>query len=101
MAVSSDPSSPRFGQHLSAEEVIELTAPKTSTVDAILAWLEDAGIKGVSHSVNKQWIQFDTAVENLENLLETNYHEFVHEPSGDVHVACDEYVVPACDDLPT
>lgn len=91
-STSSNPSSPRYGQHLSAEEVIELTAPRRSTVDAVIAWLEDAGIQGVSHSVNKQWIQFDTAVENLEDLLKTTYHEFVHDASGEVHVACDEYV---------
>lgn len=82
--------SPRYGKHYTSEEVIDLFAPASETVDAVRAWLESAGIKGVSQSVNKQWLQFDSAVEDLEGLLQTTYHEFVHLDSGDVHVACDE-----------
>jgi len=66
-------------------------APAPEAVAAVRAWLEESGIQGVSQSVNKQWLQFDTAVEKLEALFMTQYHEFVHEESGGVHVACDEY----------
>jgi hypothetical protein len=31
-----------------------------------------------------------TAVEKLEALLKTKYHEHVHVETGEVHVACDE-----------
>lgn len=64
-------------------------APSPQSVDAVRSWLESAGIEHVRQSVNKQWLQFDTAVENIEALLKTKYYEFEHY-TGEVHVACDE-----------
>jgi tripeptidyl-peptidase-1 len=85
-----DPSSPRYGQHYTADEVTELFKPAQRTVDQITEWLKDAGVSHFSHSVNKQWIQLDLKVEELESLLRTKYHEYEHTTSGNLHVACDE-----------
>lgn len=87
--------SPKYGQHYTAEEVIEIFAPAQGTVDAIGEWLESAGIQAYSQSVNKQWMQFDVAVEDLESLLRTKYHEYEHDATGVTNVACEEYHVPA------
>lgn len=89
MAVS-EHDSPSFGKHYTQEEIIDLFAPAKSTVDAVRAWLESAGIKDVTQSTNKQWLQVDVPVEQLDALLQTSYHEFEHQETGAVHVACDQ-----------
>lgn len=91
----STPGSPKYGQHHSADEVIDLFAPSEETVRSVSKWLEDAGISHFSQSFNKQWMQFDTEVEVLEALVKAKFHEYEHVESGATHVACDEYHVPA------
>lgn len=86
----SDPSSSRYGRHYTADEVTELFKPSPSTFDQIGEWLKAAGVNHFSHSVNKQWMQLDLKVEELESLLRTKYHEYEHVTSGNVHVACEE-----------
>ncbi|TVY83605.1 Tripeptidyl-peptidase sed1 [Lachnellula suecica] len=89
--------SPKYGKHYSAEEVADIFAPSQSSVDAIREWLESAGIaaESISQSVNKQWMQFDASVFDLESLLQTKYHVYEHVETGKPTVACDEYHVPA------
>jgi tripeptidyl-peptidase-1 len=58
-------------------------------------WLESSGIapERISQSVNKQWMQFDAETAELEELLNTKYHQYHHVATGTKNVACDEYVV--------
>lgn len=87
--------SPNYGNHLTVEEIHDLFAPSQDSVDALIQWLESEGIdkKRVSQSVNKQWLQFDAPVAELERLVKTDYHIYEHE-SGKTHVGCEEYSVP-------
>lgn len=89
----SHPDSPHYGKHKTAEEVIEMFAPAASTVDAVRAWLENAGIEAsrISQSVNKQWLQFDAKSSEAEELLNAKYHFFEHSEHGKTTIACDEY----------
>jgi tripeptidyl-peptidase I len=90
----SHPDSSRYGKHLSAEEVTDLFAPSKDAVDAVQAWLEAAGVHAsrISHSMNKQWLQFDAKTSEVEELLQTRYHFFEHSEHGSASIACDEYV---------
>lgn len=85
-----NPKSPRYGQHYTPDEILNIFAPAKGTVDAVTEWLKSAGIDRFSQSVNKQWMQIDMKVEELESLLKTKYHEYEHSDTGAVHVACDE-----------
>jgi tripeptidyl-peptidase-1 len=82
--------SPNYGKHLTQEEVHDLFAPAEDTIAAISLWLREAGIEKFKQSVNKQWMQLDLTAEELGSLLKTEYHEWEHVDSGDMHVACDE-----------
>ncbi|KAJ5223919.1 hypothetical protein N7468_008461 [Penicillium chermesinum] len=95
MAVS-DPTSDRYGKHLSQAEVHDMFAPSQQSVDEVRAWLESAGIAAhrISQSVNKQWIQFDADAKELEDLLRTEYYIYSHADSGKSHIATREYHVP-------
>jgi len=95
MDVSSHDSS-NYGKYYTPEQVNEIFAPADHSVDTIRSWLEEAGIAShrVSQSVNKQWMQFDAAVEEVEQLLKTKFHIWEHLPTGRANIACDEYHVP-------
>ena len=92
----STPGSPKYGQHYTAEEVHDLFAPSTESVAAVREWLHDAGIHSdaVSLSANKQWLQFDASVKEVENLIQTEYHHYEHLATGKSNIGCDEYSVP-------
>ena len=82
--------SPNYGKHYSADDIIDIFAPSKDTVNAVSDWLRSAGISRFSQSTNKQWMQLDLKIEELESLLKTKYHEWEHTDSGDLHVACDQ-----------
>ncbi|KAH8879787.1 subtilisin-like protein [Thozetella sp. PMI_491] len=91
----SNPRSPNYGKHMSAQEVIDFFAPSQSSVDAVKEWLVSAGIEGhrIGHSANKQWIQLDVPASDLERLLFTEYYVWEH-LSGSTDVASEEYYIP-------
>ncbi|KAK6534112.1 hypothetical protein TWF281_005450 [Arthrobotrys megalospora] len=92
----STPGSPKYGNHLSESEVIEMFAPAVESERTIIEWLHSAGLHPdrISISRNRQWVQFDAQVSEVEALLHTNYHIYEHKKSGRLNVACDQYHVP-------
>jgi tripeptidyl-peptidase-1 len=82
---------------MTAEEVIDFFAPHEDSVNAVINWLVDAGIarERIGHSVNKQWIQFDAKVDEVEDLLYAEYHVWEHAASESTDVSCEEYHVPS------
>ncbi|KAI2616243.1 subtilisin-like protein [Hypoxylon sp. NC1633] len=92
----SNPESKNYGKHLSAEEVVKFFAPPETSFDAVKQWLVEAGIpsQNISQSSNKQWVQFDASVSQVEDILMAEYHVWEHEDTGTKNVACDEYHVP-------
>lgn len=91
----SDPRSSAYGKHYSVEEVHDLFAPSEQSVAAVRAWLEKAGIaeERVSQSINKQWLQFDAPVYEVEDLFKTQMHVYEHNRDGRMAIGCDEYHV--------
>lgn len=89
---SSNPESPNYANYLSAEEIIDFFAPHEDTVAKVRTWLHDTGIdpERISHSVNKQWLQFDAKTSELEELVKTKFHFYEHGPTGKASIACDE-----------
>lgn len=92
----SQPTSANYGKHWSAKDVAEAFAPSQGTVDAVKAWLASAGIDGtrVRQSQSLNWLEFSATVDEAEELLKTRYNVYEHE-SGQPHIACEEYSIPA------
>ncbi|KAJ5787152.1 Peptidase S8/S53 subtilisin/kexin/sedolisin [Penicillium paradoxum] len=95
MAVS-DPSSSKYGQYWSAEEVHDMFAPSKETVDSVRQWLESSGIdkSRVVHSDNKGWLAFDAYAHEMEKLFMTEFYEHEHASSDNLKIGCEEYHVP-------
>jgi hypothetical protein len=90
----SDPRSPNYGKYWSTEKVHDAFAPSTETVKEVMEWLSSSGILShrVAYSKNKGWLAFDAPTHEVENLLNTDYHEHQH-ISGEVRVGTDKCVL--------
>ncbi|RFU25414.1 hypothetical protein B7463_g10924, partial [Scytalidium lignicola] len=92
----SDPRSPTYGQHWTAAQVAEFFQPSAETIDAVQEWLTDSGINGerIKLSKGKHWLSFNATVEELQNLLQTEYGTYRHQ-SGLVYIGSESYTIPA------
>ncbi|OTA93876.1 hypothetical protein M434DRAFT_395251 [Hypoxylon sp. CO27-5] len=77
----SSPSHPRYGQHLSAEEVHNLIEPDDESVALIAEWLAENGISenSLTFSPSRDWISVTLPIGRIESLLSTEYHTFREE----------------------
>ncbi|KAI0097068.1 tripeptidyl-peptidase 1 precursor [Daldinia grandis] len=78
----SDPDHPRYGQHLSADEVKELVKPADETLNLVHEWLADNGVTPSGYSSAKDWITVSLPVKAIERLLDTEYHVYEHKDGG-------------------
>ena len=107
----SDPSHPKFAQHLSLEEVDDLIRPKTKHLATVLGWLRERLLSGgknrairvqldsieralalnvaaspsrIYHSSTRtgDWISLTIPLGKLERLLRVQYDIFEHTRSG-------------------
>lgn len=64
---------------------------------AVKTWLEDAGIHSsrIKHSQSLSWLNFNASVDKTEDLLNARYHIYDHAETGQPHVACEQYSLPA------
>lgn len=81
---------------MTPEEVVEFFAPESSTTDVVMDWLVNAGISAdrIGLSFNKQWIQFDATVTEVEELLIADFFVWEH-VSGTQDISSEEYHVPS------
>ncbi|CAI7565483.1 unnamed protein product [Penicillium glandicola] len=95
MAVS-DPTSAKYGQYWSAEEVHDTFAPSKDSVDSVRQWLEASGIhkSRIVHTDNKGWLAFDAYAHELEALFKAEFYEHEHASTSSMKIGCEEYHVP-------
>lgn len=93
---SSDPSSSKYGQYYTADEVVDLFAPDENSVNAVKEWLVKSGIpaSNINTPKSKGWLDFTTTVGQLQAMLYTTYHIYNHAEGKGQHIAAEEYSVP-------
>ncbi|KAJ7089341.1 subtilisin-like protein [Mycena belliarum] len=93
----SHPESPNYGMHWSPARVAEHFAPSDEAVHAVTSWIRENGFAAerVHVSRTKGWVKLNASVAETEALLRTEYHVYMHESSGQEHVACEAYNLPA------
>jgi tripeptidyl-peptidase I len=96
MAVS-HPDSPDYGKHWSVQQVVDEFKPKEESVRKVIDWLEEFGFEreDILMSANKGWLQVDASVEEVERLLDAEYHVYRHKETGEEQIGCHEYSIPA------
>lgn len=83
--LSSDPTSPQYGQHMSFDEVNRLLKPSPDALRAIRSWLTD---NGVNWSEDARWnpaqdiVEVTMPVASAERLIDAKYH-YISQAAGD------------------
>lgn len=95
MAIS-HPTSPTFGSHMSTTEVNDAFAPSKATLNSVVSWLESAGIalERLRLAHNSAWVEVNATTAEVEDLLNTEYHVYVHTQTGKEQIGCQSYSVP-------
>lgn len=91
----SDPDHERYGKHLSSEEIHAHTAPSSEALDAVHQWLQGHGILAdqLEYSAPKDWVLVSLPVSKVEQLLDTEYHEYEHTDGTQV-IRTTQYSLP-------
>ncbi|KAF5352141.1 hypothetical protein D9758_009245 [Tetrapyrgos nigripes] len=91
----STPGSSLYGQHLSLEEVTSFAGPTEESVNAVTQWLQENGVTDITPSgAFNDWISFSIPVFKADELLDTNFEDFVHIETGDRLVRTLQYSIP-------
>lgn len=67
----STPGHPKYGRHLTRDELRSYTTPSQSATLAVTRWLEDHNIQ--TAVADNDWVTFSTTVENASHLLKTDF----------------------------
>ncbi|RDX46442.1 subtilisin-like protein [Lentinus brumalis] len=91
----SDPSSDKYGQHLSKSEVEQLIAPSADSVNAVNAWLQEHGLSATPLSPSGDWLEIQLNVSKANSLLAADFSKFTHADTGSEAIRTLSYSIPA------
>ncbi|OPJ72535.1 tripeptidyl-peptidase 1 [Patagioenas fasciata monilis] len=74
----SDPRSPRYGQHLSLEQLRDLIRPSSATLMTVLKWLQGHGVENCSSVTTLDFLECRMPASTAERLLPgAEFHRYV------------------------
>ena len=89
---------PRYGNHLSKEEVDELIAPSPTTVESLEAWLAHHDIdptSSLSRTDAGDWMTITVPIGKVEKMLDAKYRVYEHVDTGETIVRTISYSLPS------
>ncbi|KAH8983893.1 subtilisin-like protein [Lactarius hatsudake] len=94
----SEPGHPRYGAHLTKEQVADLVAPRPETLELVNSWLEHHGISSSSiyltHGGNTLVLKA-VSVTQANTLLGASYQLYRHVKSNETTIRTVGYALPA------
>jgi tripeptidyl-peptidase-1 len=81
-----------YGKHMTREEVKQWIKPPTEATDAVMRWIQSAGITDIQD--DGDWIHLNAPVEKAERLLKTDFHIYEHQATGERRIRTLGYQVP-------
>ncbi|KAJ2917101.1 hypothetical protein MD484_g3272, partial [Candolleomyces efflorescens] len=93
----SEPTHSRYGKHLTKEEAEELVSSSSGSADTVMNWLTFHGVDAsrITHrKAGGDWLIVRATVAEAERLLNTKYHVYLHEPSGEKIIRTLTYSLP-------
>jgi subtilase family serine protease len=78
----SDPHSPSYGQFLTSEQILDIVAPDSSVVNAVVDWLVSGGVERSNILNHRDALSVKAPAEVVEVLFQTKLYNFVHQESG-------------------
>ncbi|KAJ7622361.1 subtilisin-like protein [Roridomyces roridus] len=91
----STPSSPSYGQYLSADQVAQYVKPPAASVSTVLAWLGPNVASVTPYSPAGDILQVSLSIAQAEALFDTKFSTYTHMPSnGPPMIRAMNYSVP-------
>ncbi|KAJ7731612.1 family S53 protease-like protein [Mycena metata] len=90
----SDPSSSRYGQHLTPEEVSEYVKPSSDALTAVTSWLQTNKISATAISPAGDVLQFRIPVSQANSLFNTEFSVFTHSATDETTIRTLQYSLP-------
>lgn len=88
----SDPSSSRYGQHPSADELTASLPDLTSAAAAVVGWLKTSGVHAFEEE--DEWISFSTTARRARHLLAADFRQYYHSDASDSVLRTTKYSIP-------
>ncbi|KAH9027939.1 subtilisin-like protein [Lactarius pseudohatsudake] len=93
----SDPKNPKYGAHLSREQVAEVVAPHQDTLDLVNSWLEhyDIPSSSISMTLGGNWLMVvGVSVPQANRILGASYQLYQHVETNDTVLRTISYSLP-------
>ncbi|KAJ7834704.1 subtilisin-like protein, partial [Mycena olivaceomarginata] len=91
----SNPNSPRYGQYLSKEQIIEHIQPTPITISAIQDWLTSHNLASSIISPFNDWIAFSASIKQANLLLAADFVNYTHSATRRSFIRTRSYSIPA------
>ncbi|CDO69086.1 hypothetical protein BN946_scf184992.g35 [Trametes cinnabarina] len=91
----SDPTSGKYGQHLSKDEAAQLAAPNPESVSAVNSWLSEHGLSATPLTPAGDWLELQVNVSKANTLLGANFSVFNYGSYGKAAIRTLAYSIPA------
>ncbi|KIM88350.1 hypothetical protein PILCRDRAFT_814248 [Piloderma croceum F 1598] len=92
---ASSPTSPKFRQWLSSDQVNSFVKPDESTIAAVTQWISALGIDYKSITPAGDWIAFKVPISTASKMLNAQFSVYTHASSGKQYVRTLEYSLPS------
>ncbi|KAH8670895.1 tripeptidyl-peptidase 1 [Xylariales sp. PMI_506] len=90
----SNPQHPLYGKHLTREEAKALVQPSKESTDAVISWLESAGIASTDIEDAGDWVNFRTTVGKAGRLLEADFAVYRQNGTNSEKIRTLKYSIP-------
>ena len=90
----STPDDPKYGQHMSREDLKAMLRPSPDASMAILAWLRAEGLSSASIEDQGDWINFYVSASEANRILDTKFYYYTNANNGVKRIRTLQYSVP-------
>ncbi|KAF8266373.1 peptidase S8/S53 domain-containing protein [Lactarius quietus] len=93
----STPKHPKYGAHLTKEQVADLIAPRPDTLELVSLWLKHRGVSSsISTTLGGSWLTLTgVPVSQANDLLGASFQLYKHTETNDIVLRTISYALPA------
>lgn len=91
----STPAHPKYGQHMTRDEMRELLRPEPDTINDVVTWLISENVAPNVIIVEGSWVKFQIPLEQAERMLKAQYLYYHHVASQNTMIRTLSYSVPS------
>ncbi|KAI4277016.1 MAG: hypothetical protein L6R35_006171 [Caloplaca aegaea] len=90
----STPDNPKYGEHMSRDDLKAMLKPSSEASDAILGWLHTEGVSSSDIEDAGDWINFYVSATEAERIMHTKFYYYSNSHNGMERIRTLHYSVP-------